>query len=244
MHYLFLLIVFSTANTFACGQTNKIQELSVSQLFLWNNTTIYDIYSGARAKNKTGNAWSYGTNANYSFCLTKKLFATVGLGYFSQRFGIGRGFDFYEPNVATNLFYTTKNYSYKSFQYFGGIGYRVKIKKTNGIIIPLNSEVRFSAIASLCNTFQQEFQHDFGENFLGNPNPQTRNNSYQYGTTIQLKAGIVRPVYKKFNIGIDLVVPVYNRLHKDEIFKENPREYHGVNFSIGTSINLIYNLKN
>lgn len=234
----------STANTFAFGQTNKIQELSVSQLFLWNNTTIYDTYSGARASNKTGNAWSYGTNANYSFGLTKKLFVAVGLGYFNQRFGVNRGFDFYEPNNVTGLFYTTKKYSYKSFNYFGGIGYRVKIKKIKGKIIPVNSEVRFSAIANFYNTFQQEFQHDFGANFLGNPNPQTRNNSYQYGTTIQLKAGVVRPIYKKFKIGIDLVMPVYNKLRKDEIFKENPQEYHGVNFSIGASVNLIYNLKN
>jgi hypothetical protein len=244
MRYLFLLIVISTTNNFASGQTNKIQELSVSQIFLWNNTTIYDTYSGARASNETGSAWSSGTNVNYSLCLTKKLFATIGLGYLNQRFGVNRGFDFYEPNVTTGLFYTTKNYSYKSFNYFGGIGYQVKIKKAKGKILSVNSEVRFSAIANFYNTFQQEFQHDFGENFLGNPNPQIRKKSYQYGTAIQLKAGVVRPVYKKFKVGIDLVMPVYNKLRKDEIFKENPDEYHGVNFSIGTAINLIYNLKN
>lgn len=45
-------------------------------------------------------------------------------------------------------------------------------------------------------------------------------------------------------IGIDLVMPVFNKLRKDEIFKENPAEQHGINFSLGTSINLFYDLKN
>lgn len=230
MRCLFFLIVFSASCGFISGQTNKIQQLSVSQLFIWNTTTIYDSYSGTRSSSKTGNAWSYGTNANYSVSLTQKLFVTVGLGYFNQRFGVNRGFDFYEPNVVTGLFYTTKKYSYKSFTYFGGFGYQVKIKKENGKIIPLNSELRFSAIANFYNSFQQEFQHDFGANFLGNPNPQTRKNSYQYGTTIQLKAGIVRPVYQKFKIGLDLVLPVYNRLCKDEILKKALRNIMGLIF--------------
>ena len=104
--------------------------------------------------------------------------------------------------------------------YFAGMGYRVKIKKAKGIILPVNSELRFSALANFYHRFQQEFQHDFGPNFLGNRNPQTRKTSYQYGTTIQFKAGIVRPVYNKFKIGIDLLMPFYNRLSKHEIFRE------------------------
>lgn len=244
MRFLLLLIVLLIINRLSFGQSTKFQEVSINQSFIWNRTTIYDIYSGARASDKTGNAWSYGTNANYSFGLTKELFATIGLGYFNQRFSINRGFDFYEPNVVTGLFYSTKNYSYKSLNYFGGIGYRIRIKKAKGKTLPVNSELRFSVIANFYNTFQQEFQHDFNGNFLENPNPQIRKNSYYYGNSMHIKGGLVRPVYKKFKIGIDLVVPFYNRLSKDEIFKENTTEYHGVNFTIGTSINIIYNLKN
>lgn len=240
--FVFILLLAVSFNGYS--QNEKLNEIGISFPVIWNNTKIYDVYSGARARNKTGKAWSNGTNANYTFGLTKKLFATIGLGYFNQRFGISRGFDFYEPNVVTGLFYTTKKYSYKSFNYFGGVGYRVILKKANGKILPVNSEVRFSAIGNFYHTFQQEFLHNFGGNFLGNPNPQKRKSSYIYGTSIHLKGGIVRPVYKKLKIGIDLVVPVYHRLRKDEIFKENTTEYHGVNFSIGTSINLIYNLKN
>ena len=243
MKYLFLLVVFSTTNRFAVAQTNKFQELSISQLFIWNNTTIYDTYSGARASDKTGKAWSNGTNVNYSFGLYKKVYANIGIGYFNQSFGINRGFDFYEPNVVTGLFYTTKKYSYKSFNYFVGIGYRVKIKNKKGKVLPVNSEVRFSAIGNFYNTFQQEFDNGgYHDPYYGNP--QRRNSNYQYGTSIHLKAGIVRPIYKKLKIGIDLIVPAYNRLRKDEIFRESTTEYHGVDFSIGTSINLIYNFKN
>ncbi|MCZ2140391.1 MAG: hypothetical protein LC096_03275 [Bacteroidia bacterium] len=244
MKYLPLLILFSITNRFAIAQTDNFQELSISQLFIWNSTTIYDTYNGARAKDKSGKAWSNGTNLNYSFGLSKKLFANIGFGYFNQRFGIHRGFDFYEPNVVTGLFYTTKTYSYKSFNYFGGVGYRIKVKSKNENILSVNSEIRFSAIANFFYTFQQEFQHDFGENFLENPNPQIRKRSYQYGTSVHLKGGISRPIYRKIKIGVELTVPVYNRLRKDEIFRENTSEYHGINFAIGTSINLIYSLNN
>ncbi len=181
---------------------------------------------------------------NYSFGLTRNVFAIVGLGYFNQRFGIKRGFDFYEPNSTTGLFYTTNRYSYSCVNYFGGLGFRTQLEKKRGKIIKTNSDLRFSAIVNIYNTYQQEFKHDFGANFLGNPNPQIRKNSYQYGTSIQLMAGILRPVYKNFKIGIDIAVPAYNRLKKDEIFREDPQKLHGVNISIGTSINLIYDLKN
>lgn len=241
MKYLFLLIVISTTtNRFAKAQTNKFQEISVSQLFIWNKTTVFDIYSGARAGNKTGKAWSNGTNVNYSFGLRKNVFASIGIGYFNQRFDIHRGFNFYEPNVVTSLFYTTKNYAYKSINYFGGIGYQLKIKK--GKVLPVNSEARVSIIGSFYNTFQQEFDNGgYHDPYYGNP--EIRKRSYKYGSSIQLRGGIVRSVYKRFKIGIDLILPIYSRLRKDEIFKENTTEYHGINFSIGTSINLIYNLK-
>jgi hypothetical protein len=242
MQNLFLVIVFSIFCCLVNGQTNRINEIAVSQLFLKNNTTILDVYYGARAKNKAGHAWSYGINANYSIGITKEVFANVGLGYFNQRFGISRGFEFYEPNIETKLFYTTKDYSYQTVNYFGGIGYRVKIKKVFGKILPKIPELRFSAIANLYYTFQQIFEHDFGGILFGNPNPQVRKDSYQYGNSIHLKAGIAMPIYKKFKIGIDLVMPVYSRLHKDVIFKENPLEYHNFNFSIGTSVNLIYGI--
>jgi hypothetical protein len=238
-----LVVTFLFFTGLTVAQPKKIQEITISQLLVWNKTTIYDTYSGARASNKTGKAWSNGINVNYSFGINKYLFANVGIGYFNQRFGIQRGFDFFEPNVTTGLFYSTKKYAYKSFHYFGGMGYRKIIASKSKGIIPQNSEFRFLALFNLFNTFQQVFQHDFNGNLFGNPNPQIRKLNYQYGSSVFLKAGIVRPIFKHFKLGIDLLLPVYNKWRKDEIFKENTNEYHGADFSIGTSLNLIYNLK-
>lgn len=227
---------------YSYSQTTKICEIGISQLFIWNKTTIYDTYSGARASNKTGQSWSYGTSIHYSHGLTKHVYANIGIGYFNQRFGIHRGFDFYEPNTATALFYTTEYYSYQSLHYFGGLGYRKYISQQYKKSLLLNSEIRLLALYNIFNTFQQVFRHDFGGDLLGNPNPQIRKNKYHYGSSLTLKGGLVIPAGRKFKAGLDLVFPVYNRWRKDAIFKEDASTFHGTDLSFGTSINLIYNL--
>jgi hypothetical protein len=232
---------------FSAGQNRNFQEISISQLFIWNKTTVYDIYSGARAGNKTGKAWSNGVNLNYSRTLHKNFYAKIGIGYFKQKFGIHRGFDFEQPVASTNLFYTTKYYTYHSLNYFGGIGYNKLFSKNHGKILPKNSGLRFLAIYSFYSTYKQEFKHDFDGNLFGNPNPQIRKDSYSHGNSIVLQAGINRPIIKNFAIGLDLLFPIYNKWRKDRIFRENMNEFHDSdlsNFSIGTSFNLIYNIKN
>jgi hypothetical protein len=237
---LSLAVFLVSTNSY--GQTTKVTEIGISQLFIWNETTIFDTYSGTRATNKTGQSWSYGTSINYSHGLSKNVYANIGLGYFNQRFGIHRGFDFYEPNVATGLFYTTEYYSYKALHYFGGLGYRKNISQKHKKILPLNSEIRLLALYNIFNTFQQVFRHDYGSDLFGNPNPQIRKSKYRYGSSLTLKGELVSPVGKKLKAGLDLVFPVYNRWRKDVIFKEDAEGYHGTDFSFGTSINLIYNL--
>lgn len=225
------------------AQETKIRELSVGQSFIWNRTTVFDSYSGTRARNETGQAWSQGTDLACSFGLTKKLYGTVGLGYFNQRFQIQRGFDFLEPNVATGLFYATKKYDYKSISYHGGIGYRLFIKGKRQVLLSPGSELRLTAIVQGHNTFQQTFQHQYSSDFLGNPNPQKRKERYHYGFSVVAKAGLVRPVSNRFKIGLDLLVPVFNQWRKDRIFRESTNEYHSADFVVGTAINIIYNLQ-
>lgn len=244
MKRLLLLIFFSTIIKYSVAQEKRFQELSISQTFIWNKTTIYDTYSGARASNKTGTAISNGINLNYSKTIYKNFYAKIGFGYFKQKFGIHRGFDFEQPVVSAKVFYTTKYYSYYLIHYFGGIGYNKVISKNRGKILPKNSGFRFLVIYNFFNTYKQDFKHDFDRNLLGNPNPQIRKDNYSFGSSIGLQAGINRPVYKNFGIGLDILLPVYNNWRKDKIFKENMSEFHGSDFSIGTSINLIYNLKN
>ncbi|MET0635304.1 MAG: hypothetical protein ABWZ25_04715 [Chitinophagaceae bacterium] len=240
-HTPFVLTIFLVSIK-SSSQPIKISEFGISQLFLWNKTAIFDAYSGARSSRKTGQAWSYGTNINYSHSFYKNVYANIGLGYFHQRFGIHRGFDFEEPTTATGLFYNTDNYSYKTLQYFGGLGYSKRIARQNKKIIPGNSEIRLLVLYNIFNTYQQMFQHEFEGNFLNNPNPQIRKSKYYYGSSLTVKGGLVSPVVKRIKVGIDLVVPVYNRWRKDAIFREDPDKYHGTDFSFGTSINFIYDL--
>lgn len=69
-----------------------------------------------------------------------------------------------------------------------------------------------------------------------------RKTNYHFGSSITVKGGLLCPLSKKIKAGVDLVLPVYNRWRKDFIFKENPDDYYGADFSIGMSLNLIYNL--
>jgi hypothetical protein len=244
MKKLLTLTQFSLLALRCLSQNNEVNELAISQSFIWNNTTVYDAYSGARATNKSGTSVSSGINLNYSKTLYKNFYAKIGIGYFKQKFGIHRGFDFEQPNVVTGLFYTTKYYAYRSLNYWGGIGYNKLFMRNHGKILPKNSGFRVLVVYNFYATYKQEFKHDFDGNLFGNPNPQIRKENYSLGNSLGLQAGFNRPLFKKVGIGIDLLLPIYNKWRKDRIFRENINEFYGSNFSIGTSLNLIYNFKN
>lgn len=244
MKRIFLSVILLNFFYHSFCQSLRVNEILVSQTMIYNKTTVYDIFSGARSRNETGTAVSNGVNLNYSKTIYKNVYAKIGFGYFKQKFGIHRGFDYEEPVTGTRLFYTTKYYSYHTLNYFGGIGYNKILSKSKSKILPKNSGFRFLAVYNFFDTYKQEFKHDFGGNLFGNPNPQIRKDNYSFGSSIGLQAGINRPVYKNFGIGLDILLPVYNKWQKDKIFKENMSEFHGSDFSIGTSVNLIYNIKN
>lgn len=243
MKNLFLPISLLIFSYQGLCQSLPVNEISLSQTWIYNKTTVYDIYSGARARNETGTAISNGVNLNFSRTVYKNFYAKIGIGYFKQKFGIHRGFDFKETVISTRLFYNTKYYFYHTLNYFGGIGYSTSLLKDHGKILPKSSGFRFLAVYNIFDTYKQEFKHDFTGNFLGNPNPQIRKDNYSLGSSIVLQAGVNRPLHKNFGIGLDVLVPVYNRWRKDKIFKEDMEEFHGSDLSIGTSVSLIYRIK-
>lgn len=243
MKRIFLSLMLTNFFYHSFCQSLPVNEISLIQTWIYNKTTIYDIYSGARARNKTGTAISNGVNLNYSRTIYRNFYAKIGFGYFKQKFGIHRGFTFEETTIFTRLFYTTNNYSYHTLNYFGGIGYNKILSKSKSKILPKNSGFRFLAVYNFFNTYKQEFKHDFDGNLFGNSNPQIRKDDYSLGSSFVLQAGINRPIHKNFGVGLDIVVPVYNGWRKDKIFKENMNEFHGSDFSIGTSVNLIYHIK-
>lgn len=241
LRLLLFTIMFANFTTLCFGQNVQINEIAISPTLVWNKTTIYDIYSGARAKNKTGTALSSGINLNYSKTIYKNFYAKIGIGYFNQKFGVHRGFDFEETVTGTGLFYSTEYYSYHTLNYLGGIGYSILLSKNKSKILPKNSGVRLLAVYNIYNTYKQEFKHD-GNFSGGNINPQMRKKNYSLGSSIILQAGINRPLHKNFSIGLDILLPVYNKWRKDNIFRENMDEFHGSDFLIGSSINFIYHL--
>lgn len=231
----FLIAVTILISKISFCQSEKINEVALSTNFVWNNTTIFNSYAGARAKDISGNAWSNGVNLNYSKTLYKNFYAKIGIGYFKQKFGIVRGFDFEETVTLTGLGYSTKYYHYKNIQYIIGAGY---IKP-----LPKNYILNFGATYNYLNSFQQEFRNTGSSNFLGNRNPQKRDDNFHFGSYLNFQIGVKKNFYKKISLGLDLICPVYNKWRKDEIFREDVNEFYGSNFLIGTSINLIYQIK-
>lgn len=236
------LLLFSVYNLilFTANSQNRINEIAISQQLVFNRTKIYDIFAEARASYKTGNAFSNGTSIKYNRGITNKIYATVSLGYFNQRFGITRPFKFFEPVTQTKMLYHTKRYNYKTYDYSAGVGFRQPIKASKKILD--KAQLNFAMEYVTYNTFQQKFVHILAPS-LGNPNIQIRTLNYYYGNSLLIKSGIVKPVLKKINIGIDLVFPVYNKWSKDEIFNENFNQYHGAVFSTGLEFNFMYSLK-
>ena len=88
-HILFVILIVLTVEGYSQNKVdNKVNVIGVSVPVIWNKTTIFNSYSGARAKNITGEAISNGINLNYSRTIYKSFFAKVGVGYFKQKFGI------------------------------------------------------------------------------------------------------------------------------------------------------------
>lgn len=231
MKSLSIILFIISLNLVCFSQASTINEFGLSTSLIWNKTTIFNSYSGARAKDITGTALSNGINLNYSRSIYKNFHAKVGIGYFKQKFGIIRGFDFKETVITTGLGYSTKYYQYKNLQYTLGIGYNKLLTK--------NYVIKLCATYNYLNTFQQEFRHTLS-GALGNTNPQIRKENYYFGSYFNLEGGVSKKVYKKFSVGLDILFPVYIKWRKDEIFREDFNEFYGSDFSIGTSINLIY----
>lgn len=232
MKHLIIIFIFFYSSVNSYCQNTKVNELAISSTFIFNNTTIFNSYAGARAKDKSGNALSNGFDIAYSKSFYKGFYSKAGIGYFNQKFGIIRGFDFRETVTTTGLGYSTKDYRYKNLNFLIGLGYTKSLSK--------GYDLNFCVTYNYLNTFQQEYKHTGARIFLGNINPQLEYDNYHFGSLINLQAGVNKNLYKNLKFGIDLVLPVSTRWRKDEIFREDVDEFYSSNFLIGGSINLIY----
>ena len=231
-HLLFLLTtIFFFSQSF--GQRNDSDnQIGLSIPIIWNTTEIYNIYSGARADYISGSAVSYGININYLQKIFKSIYVTGGIGYYNQRFGIKRPFDF-NGDTITNLGYYTEHYAYSSINWFVGIGYRHWLNATYSLSgsIALNSY----------HTFSQKYTPNAFSGYEYKKY-QVEKRNYSLGKSLNLNAGVNRKISQKLLAGVELVIPVYTNWKKDRIFRENENEFYNSNFSMGTNICIKYNL--
>ncbi|MDQ6758016.1 MAG: hypothetical protein M3004_13905 [Bacteroidota bacterium] len=231
MKKVFLLFFCLPFQTFA--QKSEINnQVSLSVPIIWNNTTIFNIYSGARAKNISGTAISYGININYSKNIFKDIFLKAGIGYFNQNFGIIRPF-YFNGDTSTKVQYNTKRYTYGNINWLIGVGYTLHMGK-----YLLTTSAVFNELYSIRQTYIPT-GHSVGSPFR---NYQIETNSFLFGQFLNLNAGAYKKISKKVSIGADLVVTTYTKWRKDKIFAEDESEFYSSKFCIGTNLSFIYNL--
>lgn len=221
---MILMLVFSIKT-----YSQKKNSVGISIPVIWNNSSgVY--YSTGNRKEPSGEATSYGINVNYSRLLYRGLFVTVGVGYFKQRFGIIRPFDYITPDMSKPLV-SARNYFYSSAHLVGGIGYQQKI--VNNLF--LNVKMTYNVF----NSYEQEYTQTFF------PNNQINKNAIFIGHTLNSSLEIQKQFSNGLSVGLEIILPIYTKWEKDKIFYDlgrgNDEQIIAKNkFSIGIAINCKY----
>jgi len=226
-HLLFLIAVISSTNTTAQKEPKNVIGISVP--VVWNSTKIYNSYSGARGKDISGTAFSNGINVTYERMINTNLFAVIGIGKYKQKFGIQRPFDYDDP--STNLLYWTDRYYYECIQYTGGIGYKYEISEKYN----LKGLLTYSRF----DTYRQEFIPQYTSIEAGGKS-QVETKKYSFGKSVILTGKVSRSLTKNIGIGVDLLLPFYNRWRKDLIFREDTDQFYGSKLNVGFGITASY----
>lgn len=229
---LIVLFTLFTTSILAQSQISK-KQVGLSIPAIWNNTEVFNVYSGARARYISGKAISYGLNANYTQFLFRGLFVTGGVGYFNQNFGVERPFDFNGDYTA--LGYHTKRYTYSSIHLLVGAGYQFLLNKHYLLAAGLTFNQLFSYRQKYVPAF---FSGDQFKKF------QIEKSFSSFGQFIYLSIGTSRKINQRFSAGADLVFPVYTKWRKDRIFREDEAEFYRSKFGFGMNFSLKYNLIN
>lgn len=182
----------------------------------------------------SGTAISYGATITYSKNIYKGFFATVGIGYFKQNFGIRRPFDF-NGDTITNFGYYTKKYSYENINWIIGLGYDHELNKNYS----LHGGLFFNTLYSI----RQKYIPSKLTNYTFKKY-QVETNSFFFGQVLNLNVGANKKLSPNLSVGADLVLPVHTKWRKDKIFREPENKFYRSKFSIGTSISFKYNFHN
>jgi hypothetical protein len=200
---IILLLAFSLKG-FTQIQNSKLKTIGISIPVIWNKSEG-TYYALGRRINPEGKAVSYGLNIVYKRTLYKNLFGIAGIGYFRQKFGIQRPFDFTPPDSIKPVFYT-KKYMYNTIQLTLGIGYQLPISNA----LALNGAISYN----LYNSYRQKY----APVFFFEDYRQINHKSIALGSMINATVGGEIKLTKKVSAGIDLIIPVSTNWNNDEIF--------------------------
>lgn len=229
-----LLMALGLIQQSFCQKSRANEQIGLSIPIIWNNTEIFNVYSGARAKFISGSAVSLGVNFNYSRNIFKNIFFVGGIGYYKQNFGIVRPFDF-NGDTTTKYGYHTKKYSYGNINSIIGLRYNHELNRNYSLC----GSLLFNGLYSIHQKYIPISLTNYAIKKY-----QVESNSFSFGRMLNLNLGANRKISKKLSVGVDLVLPLYTRFRKDRIFQENANEFYHSKFSIGTNISIKHNLHN
>lgn len=228
---IFLCYWFFTSMLCFSQKRNPGKAIALSVPILWNDTKIFNVYSGARATYLSGKAVSRGINAAYIRPVAHQLALIIGAGYFRQNFGIVRPFSF-NGDTATKLLYHTKKYSYSNLDI--QLGARYNLKVSNRLYLP------FSLIHHSLFSFRQKYipAAYSGQQFK---NIQIGNRFLFFGQMLNLQAGAGFKISRRLATEAGFTWPFLTRWRKDRIFDENERGYQHSRRTAGINLSLLYN---
>ena len=211
--FLSALLIYLSSS----AQTKKSFEISF--IGRYDRHADYVSNFGGRVYNDTNRLYgfSYGVNGIFRQQIAKTYFVSLGIGYYQLRvdkikgnipFNIpgtrtGRNIDY--PNF-TDLLYSTTQYHYNDLAFTIGLDRELQIKRN----------LKFDIAAEFLGykTFSQKYRLMNSSKFYSTHN----NQPLEFGANIN--AGFIKE-YKKFYLRPSLIIPIYQNLKGDKVFREN-----------------------
>lgn len=216
---IFWLLLFCNYNSF-CQKRKAHNQIGLSIPVIGNNSEATRYLLG-NPLYPSGKAISYGININFSRTIYKNFYGIIGVGYYKQKFGIARPFNYPSPN---QLGYATDSYVYYNSQLYGGVGYKRPINK----ILSINGSTTYNQFYS----FKQKYIHSPLSDLINHK-------SMSIGRMINLNMGVENNI-KKISVGLDAVLPISTRWNNDEVFYEGTQQIARNKFSIGAILSVNY----
>jgi len=158
---------------------------------------------------------SHGLDISYKYPVLKNMAVKVGFGYYrlkvdwlkqSTPWGVATARSLEYDDGITNYGYNTTKYHYNNIQLNAGLLANFPLKGKSAVFV--GGEVLYY------HTFSQRYNLDMGD-------PYKPGNSRPLGFGVNSYVGIHK-LYKKIYIQPKIVVPIYQQLRGDKVFKEEP----------------------